>query len=122
MPVGFKFLLIQRPYYDPRTGNPVDIRGRNNRPNIDPFIGGGKVGYPDLSKVLVLKRAEKGIDLYVLVEGEQPDIDNLLKGESITYQETPSIRKSIIVIPTILTDKEIEAIFPPEKVESGVTK
>ena len=122
MPTGIRFTLIERPYYDPRTGNPVDIRGRGNRPNQDPFIGGGKVGYPDLSKVLVLKRVERGTDLYILVEGEQQDIDNLLKGESITYQETPSIRKSIIVIPTILTDKEIEAIFPPEKVESGVTK
>jgi len=122
-----KFTLIEKPYYDPRTGYVVDITGRRNRPNIDPFTGGGKV-HPDLSKVLVLERHEKGTNLLVLVDGEQAGIDTLLKQEAVTFQASPKELKteSLGFQPKLKTEKEAKAIKSDvfkikDAISSGVT-
>ena len=97
MPTWIKFQLIERPYYNPITGEVLtSIKGLRNRPNIDPFTGGGKV-YPDLSRVLVLERYEKGGDLMVLVDGDQKAIDTLLKQAPVTFQASPMELKTDVL-------------------------
>ena len=124
-----KFKLIERPYYNPITGGVLtSIKGLRNRPNIDPFTGGGKV-YPDLSKVKVLERYEKGVNLMVLVEGEQSAIDDLLKQGAVTFRASPKELKteSLGFQPKVKTDIEAtvekETVFGIIKsIESGVTE
>lgn len=128
MPTWIKFKLIEKPYFDPRTGKVLSsIAGLKNNPTVDPVKGGGKV-YPDFSKVRVLERHEKGTNLLVLVDGEQADIDALLKQEAVTFQASPKELKteSLGFQPAMKTDAAVKAIKVDvfgikEVLESGVT-
>ena len=108
-----KFKLIELPYFDLRTESVLSsIIGRKNRPKIDPFVGGGKV-YPDLSKIKVLEWYERDNNLLVLVEGEQKEIDKLLKQESVTYKISPKevkIEKDGFKSDTFTKDKKIKEL------------
>ena len=85
MPVWIKIQLIERPYYDPRTGETLEsIEGRRNIPGVDPFEGGGK-SYPE--NILILKRLswqERGTTLLLLVDEIQEVIDEAV-GLSADY-------------------------------------
>lgn len=85
-----KFKLVQRPYYDPRTGEELaSIEGLGNRPNIDPFAGGGAV-YPDLTEYRVLERRENENELIVLIDDPDDKIDRLLsKTDALSFAATP---------------------------------
>lgn len=125
-----KFNLIERPYYDPRTGCVLgSIAGRKNRFRGDPFAGGGKV-YPDLSRVMVLERHEKGGMLLVLVDGDQKEIDKLKKTTSVIYNASP--RKTATAIggfqPESISEEQAKSLkkevfgLSIKSVESGVTR
>ena len=96
MPTWIKFRLIERPYYDPRTGEiPDSIEGRRNRPGIDPFSGGGKV-YPEIvnQKDKILEWHEKdGVLLLKLdiLELEAEEIKT--RDEALKYQASPKIER-----------------------------
>ena len=128
MQTWIKFKVISKGYYDPRNGKVLkSIDGMKNRPGIDPFQSDGRV-YPDLSKVKVLERYQKGLDLLVLVEGEQADIDALLKQEAVTFRASPKELKteSLGFQPKLKTEKEAKAIKSDvfkikDAISSGVT-
>ena len=127
MPQWIKFKLIKKPFWDGSCQILASIEGRRNRKGIDEFTGGGKV-YPDLSKVLVLEQYQKGTNLLVLVDGEQADIDALLKQEAVTFKASPKELKTDLggFQPAMKTDAEVKAIKVDvfgikEVLESGVT-
>lgn len=84
-----KFTLIELPYYDPRTGEALaSIEGRRNRPDKDPFEGGGKVYPPLPENIKVLSRQERGTTLMLLVGDEDAEDLKAMTGKA-TYQATP---------------------------------
>ena len=121
MPTWVRLELIARPFYDPRTGEILtSIEGRKNRPNIDPFDGGGKV-YPDIDPAKILKRKEQGCELLLKLDMEPAEANALISEEKIkTYKATPKILKEYNA------NKDFKGEIVPdeiaEPIESGVTE
>jgi len=121
MPVRIKVKLIKRPFYDPRTGEILtSIEGRKNRPNIDPFDGGGKV-YIDVDPTKILKWEEQGDELILTLDMEPAEANALIAEEKIkTYKATPKILKEYNA------NKDFKGEIVPdeiaEPIESGVTE
>jgi len=113
MPVWIKFKLIERPYYDPRDGKILNlIKDRENRPKIDPFIGGGKV-YPKFNKINILEQYEKDGILLLRID-DTVDVSNIkTKTEILSYFASPKVEieydyKDFEAI--ICTDEEVEIL------------
>lgn len=92
--------LKKKPYYDPRNGKVVNPEGRRNRPNIDPFTGGGHE-YPALDEERITGWHQK--DTLLLIKTDAP-----VEGKKLTDIEAEQIRKEVFGLD-----------FKPE---SGVTK
>lgn len=94
MPIWMKYTLIERPYYDPRSGEILEsIEGRYNKPGIDPFVGGGKV-YPDAIKLKCVYWREQGNNLLILLDEPQSKIDEIKSsaGEK-EYAASPKVKR-----------------------------
>jgi hypothetical protein len=100
-----QFTLKERPYVDQHGRVLQSIEGRQNRPGVDEFSGGGKVNYPDTGGVKIKGWHEKGKDLLLKVEGSAPDLEKL--GKVLTKEEAKTIKAATFGI--------------IEKAESGVT-
>ena len=112
MEAWIKFKLIKKPYYNPKTGSVLSsIAGRQNRPRVDAFRGGGKAR-PDFSKVNVRQRYENSDDLLVLIDGEQAQVDILLTNKPILIQVSPTATVEDVTgfMPELLSDAEAEAL------------
>jgi len=113
MPQWIKFSLIKKPYYDPRTGNIWEsINGLRNRPNIDPFDGGGKV-YPDIARDKVKAWHQKDGILLLQVDILESETSAIvLKDEVKKYKASPKIEKEYNANKEfkalILTDQEAD--------------
>ena len=126
MATWIKFKLIDRPYYD-KAGNTLKRALYTDRYGVAEIYGGGLL-YPDVSKVTVIERYENGDNLILLVDGDQKEIDKLIKAGSVSFQSSP---KEVKVVPDgfkvktfVETDKasELSAIGIDPKIVSGVTK
>lgn len=124
MPTWVKFKLIERPYYDPRTGEILaSIEGRRNRPNIDPFSGGGKV-YPNIDPSKILKRKETDGELLLKLDMDQSEIDAMMGSDKIKiYKASPKVGKEYKAnkgfVPEVVPDEIAEPVVEPV---SGVTE
>ena len=123
MPTWVKFKLIERPYYDPRTGEILDsIEGRRNRPSIDPFEGGGKV-YPDIDPTKILKRKEKAGEWLLKLDMDPAEVNALIGSKEIKkYKLSPKVEKEYKAkdfAPEIMPDEVADPVTEPV---SGVTE
>lgn len=122
-----KITLIPLPYYNGKGSMLATIAGRKNRPNLDQFTGGGYV-YPNMNglKVLSWQEAEEAPLLMVLVEADQKIIEAFLKRDAaVTYQDTPSITKTIRSSdfkPTAVDPKDVVGVLIREIGLSPETK
>lgn len=113
--IWLKITLIERPYVNPRTGEILlSIENRKNKPNIDPFKGGGKI-YPDLSEVKIIETHEKDFYYLVLVEGTQDAINKILNDQAFeismcSNNEAEDLKKNLF------------DVIPLESIKSGTTK
>lgn len=117
MATWIKIRLIEKPFYDLRTGEVLpSINGRQNRLGIDPFEGGGKVYPPKAVMSLnIISRHESGDTLMLLVD-ECLEVINIvltLSG-SENYQASPTIMQSYDLAdfdPKQLTNNEALAVL-----------
>lgn len=78
MPQWLKMKCIERPYYDPRTGEVLSsIKGRRNRPGIDPFVGGGWVYPEEWDSLECLDKRQEGDTILLLVDEPQEVLDSV---------------------------------------------
>ncbi len=93
MPTWVKFKLIKLPYYDQEGRILESIVGRQNRPGIDEFSGGGKV-YPDLSSFPVLSHHETDDNLMVQFDAEPNKILKCFAATAtLSYMAGPKDRR-----------------------------
>lgn len=88
-----KFTLIEKPFYDPRTGEVLDsIEGRRNRKNVDPFEGGGVV-FPEIPRGLQVKEwFVNRPHFMVLVEGQTKDVSSVLsESKEMYFRASPKV-------------------------------
>jgi hypothetical protein len=93
--------LTERGYYDPRTGTPLkSIEGRQNRPGIDPFVGGGKTGYPSIEISKIEERHESGTSLLIKAILKPEEADSF-RDSILTDEQAKQIKKDVFGITPI---------------------